>query len=228
MRNGPFLIFCLALFSMFACGHLWFRARMASDDRVWTLRVAKLERDVGQFRLAAELARYELMDWRQHVATLIPSALEGARDDGTAFPLRTMASIAAGDVESRLEIEPATSQFERAKSAFRENRFEVASEGFKALLETFPSTRYGVEARFLLSEAQFQKKDYDGAVDTIEGLVAHFPESEMTGFALLRLGQIFEIQDRREDAAEVYRAVLKTYTNADLIAQSGRLLRAAE
>jgi TolA-binding protein len=225
MRNAPFLIFTLALFSAFACGHYWLKARLAGDDRAWVARLEKLSRESGRWRLEAELAQYELADWRQHVATLVPSALERAPDEASAYPLRDVASIAAGDVASRLEIEPASSLFERSKEDFRGGRFDASIDGFKALLERFPSSRHGIEARFLLSEAQYQQKDFEGAVDSIEALVGNFPESELTGFALLSLGRIYEEQDRKEDAAEVYGAILKAYSNAELVAKARALLK---
>lgn len=228
MRNAPFLLFSLALFSAFACGHFYFRAKMGLDTRAWTARIESLERAAAEQKLRAALARHELADWRQHVATLVPAALEGAKGPAESYPLRNIASVASEGADSSLEIEASATLFERAKEDFRAKRFAEAAEGFARLLEAHPSSRYGIEARFLLAEAEYQRKDYSAALDAIESLLGHFPESELAGFAMLRLGDIFERQDRKEDAAEVYRAILKAYANADLLAQAKAALKGAE
>lgn len=228
MRNAPFLLFSLGLFSAYACGRFYFQSQVRLDSRAWEARIESLERAAAEERLRAVLAQHELADWRQHVAVLVPEALENTRSEAEAYPLRNIASVAAGDVEPKLQVELAGSLFERAKEAFRSKRYAEAAEGFERLIEAYPASRYGVEARFLLAESSYQQKDYSSAVDAIESLIGHFPESELAGFALLRLGDVFEKQDRKEDATEIYRAILKTYSNPDLLAQARVALKGAE
>ena len=219
MRNAPFLIFSLALFSAYAGGNLWLRATLAGDDRAWRARVASLERENGEWRLKAELSRFALDDWRQRAATLVPDAIKGA-PESRAYPLREIASVAAGGAAPSLEIERAASAFEQAKEDFRDRRFDAAADAFRALLNAYPESRYEIEARFLLAESSFQQKDFESAADSIEFLVTHYPEADLTGFALMRLATIYKAEDRREDADEVYRAILKTYGDSELAAQA--------
>ena len=59
-------------------------------------------------------------------------------------------------------------------------------------------------------------------------MIRLYPESELTGFALLRLGKIYEGRDRIEDAAEIYRSVAFNFTQAELKRQAEASLKAVE
>ena len=55
-----------------------------------------------------------------------------------------------------------------------------------------------------------------------------YPESELTGFALLRMGKIYEFQDRREDAIDLYQTILRSFPQRDVAGQASRSLRSVE
>lgn len=229
MRNGPFLLFSVSLLSAWLCFHLWLRGEFRGDDRAAKAQIAALEREGALRRLDAQLARHELADWRQHVATLLPRDVVPSPIDVRPYALRSVASAIAGDVESTLELERASSLMERAKRDFRDKRFEESAHSLRELLSRYPTSRYAVEAHFLLGEALAIAKDYEGSVSAIEALVENYPESDETGFALYRLGQIYEAQNRSDDAAQMYRAILKHYARLDDLSQLARTaLKAVE
>jgi hypothetical protein len=59
-------------------------------------------------------------------------------------------------------------------------------------------------------------------------MVTVYPENELTGYALMRLGKIFEIQNRLEDAGDIYRAVLANFKQPALQKQASANLKAVE
>ena len=85
-----------------------------------------------------------------------------------------------------------------------------------------------IEAHFLLAEGQYQLGQLDAASATIDRMVELFPESEVTGFALVRLGQIFEQRDRYDEAVQLYRTVLKSFPYRGVAAQAEHSLREME
>ena len=225
MKNASFLLLCLTLISAYGCLHLWMRGELNGDKRALTLRYEQARTVSARASLDAQLARFEIADWRQHVATLLPGTVRGG-SESSKYPLRNLASLAAGDAESHLDLQRGVTAFERAKKEFRDRLFEESNESFRSLIESFPGGRFDIEAHFLLAEGEFQTKDYERAVDAIDLLVGAYPESDLTGYALLRLGGIFELQGRREDADEVYRAILKAYLAPGLVAQARTALTA--
>ena len=59
-------------------------------------------------------------------------------------------------------------------------------------------------------------------------MIRLYPESELTGFSLLRLAKIYERRDRIEDAAEIYRSISQNFTQAELKRQAELSLRAVD
>ena len=57
----------------------------------------------------------------------------------------------------------------------------------------------------------------------------NYPDNELTGFIMLRMGQIFESRERKNEALEVYRVVMDNFKDsADLKTQAGMLARKLE
>lgn len=227
MKKGVFLAYCLILAGLFTQAHLYSRYKFSGVEQL-RVKVGYLERAVERERFRAELAAHELAEYRSAVATLIPGALNEATDQDSQYRLRNLASVVQAPDSDRLPLERASSQFEKGKARFREGSYEEAVVSFKDVIEKFPTSVHVAEAHFLLAEAQFQIKEYESCLATVESMITLFPESELTGFALLRLGKVYEYQDRLEDAIEVYKTVLKSYKDQPLLTQARLSLRAVE
>jgi TolA-binding protein len=185
---------------------------------------AEKEKQEAEFR--TELAQARLRDFQQQVATLLPKAIEGNKNEKLQYPLRQMASVVVGQKD--FGIERASTLLERGKEAFRKQEFERSGEIFSDLIAKYPDSVHITEAYFLLAEGQFQLKDYEAAVATIDKLVLAYPENELTGFALLRLGRIFELQERLEDAGDIYKAVLGNFNQPSLKKQASLSLKGVQ
>lgn len=222
MRNTWFPVFIFILFSCFLALHGYVRAHFNSGNGL-EKHIALLEEKKHQAEFRQQLAQAELNDFKAQVATLLPSAIN-EKKGVEAYPLRQLASVVSKG--EPIQFERASSLFEKAKSQFREKNYEDANVLFNEVIERFPESIYVIEAHFLLAEGYYQLREDEKAVDTIETMIALFPESELTGFALMRLGKIFEKQDRLEDAADVYRAVLFNFNQNEIQAQAGTALKA--
>lgn len=222
MKNTWFIGFTSILFAALIAFHGLVKEKLSPVERLQA-QLTKTQEAKRAAELRAEIARHELSDYRQQVATLLPEALKGKTVE-EAYPLRSLASVLSpGDT---IKIERASSIFEKAKIAFRSKDFETSNSLLSDLIRLYPDSVHLVEAHFLLSEGQYQLEDPEAAVTTIEKMVSLFPESELTGFALLRLGRIFEKQDRLEDAADIYRAVITNFPQGEILAQAKTSLKA--
>ncbi|MCM2282452.1 MAG: tetratricopeptide repeat protein [Bdellovibrionaceae bacterium] len=227
MKKGIFLAHCLILATAFTQVYLYGRYKFSGVEQL-RVRVGQLERDVDKERFRAMLAGHELAEYRSHVATLLPEAIERSKGHEEKYRLRTLASVVQAQDSDQLPLERASGLFEKGKTQFRDGSYEEAVGAFRELIERFPESIHIAEAHFLLAEAQFQMKEYEPCLATIESMITLFPESELTGFALLRLGKIYEYQDRLEDAVEVYRTILKSYGDQPLLTQARLSLKAVE
>lgn len=214
--------FSLILFSCLLGAHLLFREKMASPDR-FQAHFAHLEEARDQAELRAKLVQHQLAEFQTQVATLMPEALKMKAPEG-AYPLRQLASVVT-DSDS-LNVERASSLFDRAKNKFRDQEFEESNRAFTELIEQYPESVHVVESYFLLAEGQYQARAFDESAATIEKMMTLFPENDLTGFALLRLGRIYEKQDRLEDATDIYRAVLSNFKKPELVHQAEVNLKA--
>ena len=186
-------------------------------------RLEFVEREKREVEFRNQLEAHRLADYQQQVATLMPEALKGKGIE-EGYPLRQLASVVSQS--DSIQIERASSLFEKAKAAFRAKEFEESNGMLRELISKYPDSAHVVEANFLLAEGQYQLGDFDASVETIEKMIALFPESELTGFALLRLGRIFEKQDRLEDAADIYRAVSANFKQPEILRQAQTSLKA--
>ena len=69
---------------------------------------------------------------------------------------------------------------------------------------------------FLLAEGHFKLQQYDDCLQVANKMIELFPESELTGYAMVHLGQIYELNNRHEDAIGIYKTVMKSFPNRDL------------
>lgn len=222
MKNSWFLSFILVLVTGYVALNGWLHEKMSPVTRLQKqLALNEQERKISEFR--QQLASHQLADYQQHVATLMPQALEGKGVE-EGYPLRQLASVITSS--DSIQIERASSLFEKAKKSFREKLFEDSNTMLVELISKYPDSVHVVEAHFLLAEGQYQLGELEASVDSIEKMISLFPDSELTGFALLRLGRVFEKQDRLEDAADVYRAVISNFKQDEIARQAQVSLRA--
>jgi TolA-binding protein len=221
MKTSAFVSFCLVLLSIILSTHFIFRNAFGASDKI-KLQLAQIDKQRQEADFRAELIAHQLSDYQQQVATLLPDAL---KNKDASYPLRQLASVAI-DTGETIEIERASSLLEEAKTAFREKDFDESNNLLGKLLNRYPSSVHAPEAHFLLAEGLYQEKDFAASAGTIEKMIERYPENELTGFALLRLGHIFETQDRLEDASDIYRAVLVNFKQPDILKQAKVSLRA--
>jgi TolA-binding protein len=113
-----------------------------------------------------------------------------------------------------------------AKDLFRAQKYPSATENLRKLISDYPVSKDIVEAHFLLAEALFVQGQLDASLDVIDQMMTRYPDSEMTGFIMLRMGQILEARKRSSDAKEVYRTVLREFPHSfELKQQAESLLK---
>lgn len=225
MKNSVFLAFCLLIFSGLVMAHALFKEHL-SPVRFLEAKLERAEREKRESDFRSQLAAYQLADYQQQVATLLPDVLKTLPANEKNYPLRQLASVVTSN--DSLAIERASSLMEKGKGMFRKQEYGDSNRVFEDLINRYPDSVHIIEAHLLLAEGQYQLKEFEASVATIERMIDLFPESELTGFALLRLGAVFEAQDRLEDAGDIYKAILANFNESELQKQARASLKGVQ
>lgn len=186
-------------------------------------RVASLSRQLEEEKLRLAISKSDSYSFKNFVATLMPAEKEIEK----SYPMRTLASLIVGSSQN-IKVEPAGSLFDRGREFFRKNDFQRAALIFQRIMSLYPDSTYSLESRFLLVESLYQIDKWDEAVKVTDEMVSLFPEHELTGFALLRVGSVMQRRNRIEDAAEIFMTVRNSFANQVLKDQANSLLKEIE
>lgn len=226
-KNFLFVTFCLVL----VIGLLQtygFMKDYLSPTKYLETQWARAERKNEVEKLKIALLENQIDDLKTEIAAAIPEATKSGvlSGDSSNLQLRGLASIARTKVGA-LELSGVLDQ--KAKALFREKKYVEANSVFKELIEKYPSSPRVVEAYFFQAEGFFLTGQYQQSLDVIDHMIQHFPDSELTGFIMLRMGQILASRNRADEAKEVYKVILQVHgNNPDIKDQAEKLLKTAE
>ena len=221
MSLQGFSLFILVLILGLLQGFHFLKHHFSGVDE-YKKKIAVLEHRIEVERTRSIVALHEAETVRQEVAALLPNQIHNKMNYG----VRKLASVLqAQEPLPEFNSEILLSQ---AKEEFRSSRYHMAAPRLKEIVERFPGSRHLPEVYFLLSESYFQMQAVESCVDTIETMVSLFPESELTGFSLLRLSAIYFNRKMDEQAVQVLMTVRNSFShNRDLVEQANSLLKRA-
>jgi len=84
----------------------------------------------------------------------------------------------------------ADATFFRAASLFRRNEFEDAMEGYRSIVEDFPTSIWVAESVYHIGLCQRHLGRRDDAMTTLRTVIEHFPGNRWADFAKEQLGQL--------------------------------------
>ena len=98
------------------------------------------------------------------------------------------APVTVADNESDADGKAAYSQ---AFNVLKEGDYAKAISEFRAFMQTYPQSRYVVNAQYWLGEAYYASRDYKSALDVFQGIVNTTPNSSKALDAALKIGYTF-------------------------------------
>ncbi|MEC9281120.1 MAG: outer membrane protein assembly factor BamD [Bdellovibrionota bacterium] len=194
-----------------------------SEERFLQEKLNHTNAQLEKERLENYLVNYHYREFQQNVASLIPEAVKSQPYN---YSLRNLASIVDSPIP--IELESATQLFKKGDRLYKDKKYELAIVEFKKIQNFYTDSVHLPEAVFLLAECQYQLKNFEEAVSSIEFLVSQFPEHILTGYALIRLGRINEKYERTDDAILNYQLVSKRFKQKDLRQQAEKMLEGIE
>lgn len=218
MKNSIFALVCLGLLICLSQAYSSFRFHFGGYKDL-EVKSAQLNAALEREKLKTQIANYELSQYQQQVATILPPTNK-IRDP----EVRSLASVSRPRSAEPIQIDSSAALFSKAQRAFQEKDYTQAISLFESLLRVYPSSIHALKARFLCIESLFQTEEQDKAILLIQEMMELYPEDELTGYALLRLGAIYQGRERFEDAAEVYRTIVATYSHSAQLKEQAQVL----
>jgi TolA-binding protein len=193
-----------------------------NQGKEYQVQVHLLEQRIEKEEFKNALLQNQMADFQQSVAAVLPADSQIKNEIANyelknfSSGLRVPASIAQIDLSGTL--------FEKGKKLFKEQKYDKSIKEFHKVMEDYPLSRYKVESHFFMAEAFFLQKDYKNSLDLIDQMVQQYPDNDLTGFIMLRMGQISELNNRLEEAAEIYKTVQTHFKNDQLRGQAHKLV----
>lgn len=225
MKTSVFLSFSLILTSAIVYFYGEVRYYFNRPD-IYLSQIKNLRQEVAREKFRHQLTSYEFAEFRQYVATLLPDAVK--TKDEKNYPLRSLASVVQKGKNESLLAQRAKDLFERGKAEFRDKKYTLSNRTFMQLLRDHPYSAHIPEAMFLIVEGSYQLQEYDQVISTVNKMVDLYPELELTGYALLRAGKVYEAQERHDEAISIYQTVMRSFPNRGLASLAQDSLREIE
>lgn len=221
-HNTIFVVFSLSI-AVGILGVYSIFLRYFDGSEFYKKNIVHLNEQVARERLNNSLLTYQIKDFQQSVAQLLPDQkkLQGN------YELQSLASVVRLPA-SDTGLELSSVIHEKGKKYFNKSSYDAAIREFYKLLEQYPLSRHAVEAHFFIAESYFLKGDFRNSLSAIDQMVTHFPQHDLTGFILLRMGQISEYNNQIDEASEIYQTVMKNFSNKTLHEQAMKLAEGVE
>jgi len=115
---------------------------------------------------------------------------------------------------SEVEQNVARSAYERAFNLMKQGRYDLASQSFKAFLETYPEASYADNAQYWLGESNYAEKKYEQALTEFKKVIDKYPNSPKRADAMLKIGYTYDELGNKKQALETLNSIVSTYPNS--------------
>jgi TolA-binding protein len=224
MKLPHYVSFCLVLTVVWM--QLYAKVRETfNGTSEYQAQIQHLKQELEHSEVQAMLQADHFLEFRQYVATLMPDVVKQKGQGEEGYPFRSLASTISIGKAEEIRKTLAKTLFEKGREHFRKREFTQANRAFKQLIDKFGFSPNIVESHFLMAEGYFQSEELEECTTIIQKMVELFPSHELTGFAMVRLGRIYEMQNRNEEAVDIYKTVLRSFPQRDVASQARASMR---
>ena len=197
-----------------------------STEEIYRRQVIFLQGELERQVFRHQVTGHQLTNIKKYIARLKPLVSDGTeggsevnatRLDFARLDWRGPANVSSRGGESGL--------FKRGKGLFEGRQYAASAKVLAEFIETYPYSPQVVDSMFLLVESYFLMDRYVECLTTVEQLVDLYPKNPLTGYALLRMSEIYVRQGRRQEAVEIYKTVLRAFPYRGLASQVKEAMR---
>jgi TolA-binding protein len=193
-----------------------------NNDRLFRYEIHKLQESLKEKEIIQAKTQFQLDDLRTLVAIHLPqtgqAVAQEVRDWSRSLRLPASTSPAEENIQPR-----STIVFTNALRLFENRDYAKSIKEFHRLIDEFPSSPYVIRSYLYIVDAHMQKREFRNATLIVNQMLDLFPDSQWTGYGLLRLGQMSEMSGEREQAATLYRMVFDNFDDPVLKDKADKL-----
>lgn len=224
-----FLFTCLAIVAGLMQSYYIFKDYF-SPVREYQLKISQQEREVERQKLQMALLESQFIDYRTEVAGLIPSFESLQKNNPEQSALRGLASVSQQPVDALTDsLDLSNGILNQAKADFKKGNYKSSILELNKLISKYPTSPAIVEGYFFLAESYYLNGQSQECMDIVDRMMVHYPEHELTGYIMLRMGQVLAARNRTEDAQEVFAVIESKFAKQkDLVGQAKRLAQSLD
>lgn len=221
-----FLIFTLILLiGLVEANHVF--QRHFSGETALVEKVSRLEKNVEKEKLKLSLAQNQLIDFQSEIAQYVDKGDLKSLADAQYKKKNILSTLRLP--ASTSEIDMSSAVMSRGKDDFIKNKYLSAIESFKEIVRKYPSSPQVIEANFMLAESYFLAQKPEDCLDVVDKMMIHYPDHDLTGFIMLRMGQILQSRKRSVEAVRVYQIIIEKFKKNEILTKQAReLLKSTE
>lgn len=222
---------------IFACITMTFLGLLFLGEVRGKLNTAKEHKELAEFwkkRVAREqlkklIAMGKFADFKQEVALLVPQVIHEGKAREEKQRLRDLASVIPHEATHSISLGYSASVLiKEGKLKVKKREYGEGIKLLEKLINKFPDSHHVVEAHYLITEAYSRQENNQLVIEWVDKMVELFPENVLTGYALLKVGDVYELDGRHEDAIRIYKTVVAVYKDEKLLSQAKRAVKELE
>ncbi|MCB9026814.1 MAG: tetratricopeptide repeat protein [Bdellovibrionaceae bacterium] len=227
MKNQAVFSITLILLGLWSLAYIQFQQYFENPQK-YEEKIQKLQKNIAKTQMQKELLKDQLIEFQMDVAKILPETIRKSPKGEKSYPLRNLASLVLAKDQDAYQNSKMKTHLSLSKKLFTDKKYKDASQSLVQFISNYPFSIDIAEAFFLLAESYFQLEDYERCILTVEKMIELFPENELTGYAMVRMGKIYEIQERPEQAIDIYQTVLQVFPVRGLASQAKESLKSVE
>jgi tol-pal system protein YbgF len=180
------------------------------------LRIVREKLDDNNVRVGS-LAQE--VDSLRELITAMPRAGDIPHDAAPADPT----AAAAAPPAAGLGTSPQRA-YDAALSDYWGSDYDLAINGFKAYLTSFPKSERADDAQFYIGQSYYNQGKYTEAADAYNSTIRTYPSSDLLPDAYFKMGESYRNLKQVERARSAFSFVVKTYPESAAAAQAQQRL----
>lgn len=216
MQKSAFITVIFILLFLIYFIYLNVKLDLKDQTKVLSKELNLREKALDQEKLKHQLALYQLENFKEEVAFILKDSNQKHSLE-SALPLRTLASIVSDVDENKIEEQMFESLFNQAKAKYVHQEYNQAISLLEEFIQKNPLSSNIIEAHYLLVESFYFLKNFEECIKASQTMVQLFPENKFTGFAILRMGELYKSQKKIQQAIEVFELVKMYFSDQELI-----------
>lgn len=222
---------------IFSCILMTFVGLLFLSEVRGKLNTAKEYKELAEFwkkRVAREqlkklLVMGQFADFKQEVALLIPGVVEKNKAEEEKQRLRDLASVIPHEKTHEISLGfSAEKMLNMGKDKVVKREYQEGIQILEKLIDKFPDSHHVIEAHYLITEAYSRQDKNADVIAWVDKMIELYPENKLTGFALLKVGSVYELDGRHEDAIKVYKTIINVYKDQALLTKAKTAVKGLE